>query len=210
MARLPRRRGAAAGGEGALRALAAAMTPAGRPGDHAQAVMDLGATICTPRRPACGICPLVRACAGRLAGVAEALPRRAGKAAKPVRHGIAWLAVREDGRVLVETRPPAGLLGGMLALPSGPWAAEPAARRRSPARGATSGSRCATPSPTSTSAFASTARASARARRLPPGRGRGSGDADGDAQGAEARARRPGLTMRRRRAPRLPPARAIG
>ena len=108
-----------------LRALAAAMTPAGRPGDHAQAVMDLGATICTPRRPACGICPLVRACAGRLAGVAEALPRRAGKAAKPVRHGIAWLAVREDGRVLVETRPPAGLLGGMLALPSGPWAAEP-------------------------------------------------------------------------------------
>lgn len=109
-----------------LRALAAALTPALRPGDHAQAMMDLGATICTPRRPACGICPLVRACAGRLAGIAELLPRKAGKAAKPVRHGIAWLAVRDDGRVLVETRPPEGLLGGMLALPSGPWAAQAA------------------------------------------------------------------------------------
>jgi A/G-specific adenine glycosylase len=105
-----------------LRALAAALTPAARPGDHAQAVMDLGATICTPRRPACGICPLVRVCLGRRAGIAEALPRKATKGAKPVRHGIAWLAVCEDGRVLVETRPPEGLLGGMLALPSGPWA----------------------------------------------------------------------------------------
>lgn len=109
-----------------LKALAAALTPARRPGDHAQAMMDLGATICTPRRPACGICPLVRVCAGRRAGIAEQLPRKAGKVAKPVRHGIAWLAVRDDGRVLVETRPPEGLLGGMLALPSGPWAAEAA------------------------------------------------------------------------------------
>jgi A/G-specific adenine glycosylase len=109
-----------------LRALAAAMTPVVRPGDHAQAVMDLGATICTPKRPACGICPLVRACRGRLAGIAEALPRKAEKAVKPVRHGIAWLAVRGDGEVLVETRPPEGLLGGMLSLPSGPWAAAPA------------------------------------------------------------------------------------
>ena len=107
-----------------LRALAAAMTPAMRPGDHAQAAMDLGATVCTPKRPACGICPLVHACLGRRAGIAETLPRKAEKAAKPVRHGIAWLAVRDDGRVLVETRPPEGLLGGMLALPSGPWSAE--------------------------------------------------------------------------------------
>ncbi len=110
-----------------LRALAAALTPARRPGDHAQAMMDLGATICTPKRPACGICPLVRACLGRIAGIAETLPRKTAKAAKPVRHGIAWLAVRPDGRVLVETRPPEGLLGGMLALPSGPWAPMPAA-----------------------------------------------------------------------------------
>jgi len=105
-----------------LNALAAAMTPADRPGDHAQALMDLGATICTPKRPACGICPLVAACAGRCAGIAETLPRRTEKVPKPVRHGIAWLALRRDGAVLVETRPPSGLLGGMLALPSGPWA----------------------------------------------------------------------------------------
>ena len=152
-----------------LRALAAAMTPAGRPGDHAQAVMDLGATICTPRWPACGICPLVRACAGRLAGVAEALPRRAGKAAKPVRHGIAWLAVREDGRVSTRTRPRA-CSAACWRCPRVRGRPSPAARRRSPARGATSGSRCATPSPTSTSAFASTARASARspATSAPP------------------------------------------
>ena len=114
------------GAKARLRALAAALTPAVRPGDHAQAMMDLGATICTPKRPACGICPLVGDCRGRRAGIAEALPRKAAKAAKPVRHGIAWLAVRGDGAVLVETRPPAGLLGGMLALPSGPWGAAPA------------------------------------------------------------------------------------
>ena len=87
--------------------------------------MDLGATLCTPKRPACGICPLVRDCLGRRAGIAETLPRKADKAAKPIRHGIAWLAVGPDGAVLVETRPPEGLLGGMLALPSGPWGPEP-------------------------------------------------------------------------------------
>ncbi len=114
------------GAKARLKALAAAMTPAVRAGDHAQAVMDLGATICTPKRPACGICPLVRDCLGRQAGIAEELPRRAEKAVKPVRHGIAWLALRPDGAVLVETRPPEGLLGGMLALPSGPWGAVPA------------------------------------------------------------------------------------
>lgn len=107
-----------------LHARAAAMTPEERAGDHAQAMMDLGATVCTPKRPACGVCPLVRDCLGRRAGIAESLPAKAEKAAKPVRHGIAWLAVSEDGRVLVETRPAEGLLGGMLALPSNTWAAE--------------------------------------------------------------------------------------
>ena len=63
-----------------LRALAAALTPAERAGDHAQAMMDLGATVCTPTRPACGICPLVGDCAGRRAGIAGELPRRAEKA----------------------------------------------------------------------------------------------------------------------------------
>jgi A/G-specific adenine glycosylase len=113
-----------------LHALAAALTPAGRPGDHAQAMMDLGATVCTPKRPACGICPLVGDCDGRAAGIAAELPRRAEKPAKPLRQGIAYLALRGDGAVLVETRPPSGLLGGMVSLPCGDWVerGEPPAR----------------------------------------------------------------------------------
>jgi A/G-specific adenine glycosylase len=104
-----------------IRALADRLTPDARPGDYAQAVMDLGATICTPRAPACGICPWRAPCAARVAGEPESLPRKAEKAPKPVRHGIAWLALRDDGAVLAETRPARGLLGGMLALPSAGW-----------------------------------------------------------------------------------------
>jgi len=111
-----------------LRAHAGALTPPEsslRPGDYAQAVMDLGATICTPRRPACGLCPWRSACRGRAAGIAATLPRRAPKRAKPIRHGTAFLALDRDGRVLTERRPERGLLGGMLALPSTGWAASP-------------------------------------------------------------------------------------
>lgn len=104
-----------------LRALAAELTPDDRPGDYAQAIMDLGATICVPRRPACGICPWLDDCAGRALGIAAELPLKTPKAAKPVRHGIAYLAVRTDGAVLVERRPDSGLLGGMLGLPGGVW-----------------------------------------------------------------------------------------
>ena len=104
-----------------LAALAAELTPEARPGDYAQAVMDLGATICTPRRPACGICPWVGPCAARRAGIAADLPARTAKPAKPVRCGVAWLALRDDGAVLVETRPDKGLLGGMLGLPGSDW-----------------------------------------------------------------------------------------
>jgi A/G-specific adenine glycosylase len=113
------------GSKESLRALAAAMTPEARPGDHAQAVMDLGATVCTPRAPACGVCPLAAACLARSRGIAADLPRRIPKAAKPVRHGIAYLGVRADGAVLLETRAANGLLGGMLGLPGTPWAEEP-------------------------------------------------------------------------------------
>jgi A/G-specific adenine glycosylase len=113
-----------------LRALAAALTPTRRPGDYAQAVMDLGATVCTPRAPACGRCPWATACQARALGLAAELPRRAPKPAKPVRRGIAYLALR-DRSVLIETRPPHGLLGGMLGLPCGDWA-EGAARPRPP------------------------------------------------------------------------------
>lgn len=111
-----------------LRALAAELTPLARPGDYAQAIMDLGATICSPRAPACGICPWRDDCAGRLLGVAAELPRKTRKAAKPTRLGLAYLAVRPDGSVLVERRPDTGLLGGMTGLPCGPWgeAASPA------------------------------------------------------------------------------------
>lgn len=105
----------------ALKVHAARLTPDARPGDYAQAVMDLGATICTPRAPACGICPWVLPCEARRAGIAAELPRKAEKAAKPVRRGLAYLALRPDGAVLAETRPPEGLLGGMLGLPGGGW-----------------------------------------------------------------------------------------
>jgi len=107
-----------------LRAHAARLTPGDRPGCHAQALMDLGATVCTPRRPACGVCPLIADCAARRLGIAETLPARAPKIAKPVRLGIAWAAV-SGGRVQVIRRPGRGLLGGMLALPSSDWAETP-------------------------------------------------------------------------------------
>ena len=107
-----------------LRGLAAELTPAHRPGDYAQAMMDLGATVCTPRSPACGICPWREACLGRREGIAAELPRKSPKAAKPVRRGIAYLAMRPDGAVLLERRPGKGLLGGMLGLPGTDWAEE--------------------------------------------------------------------------------------
>ncbi|WP_413855248.1 A/G-specific adenine glycosylase [Albidovulum sp.] len=105
-----------------LTALAARLTPRERPGDFAQAMMDLGATICTPRSPACGICPVRSACAGHAAGTAASLPFKAAKAEKPTRRGVAFVGVREDGAVLVERRPERGLLGGMLGWPGTDWA----------------------------------------------------------------------------------------
>jgi A/G-specific adenine glycosylase len=109
-----------------LTALAATLTPSRRPGDYAQAMMDLGATVCTPRSPACGICPLVHACDGRRLGIAADLPRKAPKTAKPVRLGIAYLGRRVDGAWLLERRPDSGLLGGMLGWPTTAWSDAPA------------------------------------------------------------------------------------
>jgi len=108
-----------------LRAHADVLTPLDRPGDYAQAVMDLGATVCTPRRPACGSCPWHGACQGRAEGIAETLPTRVPKQAKPVRHGTAYLALDSRGGVLTERRPERGLLGGMLALPTTGWDGSP-------------------------------------------------------------------------------------
>ncbi|WP_371055199.1 A/G-specific adenine glycosylase [Rhodosalinus sp. K401] len=101
---------------------AARLTPDARPGCYAQAVMDLGATICTPRNPACGICPWRAPCAARAEGTAAGLPRKTPKKPKPVRHGIAYLARRVDGAWLLERRPDSGLLGGMLGWPGTDWA----------------------------------------------------------------------------------------
>ena len=83
--------------------------------------MDLGATICTPRRPACGVCPVRPDCRGFAEGCAEALPYRAAKGERPVRRGATFVAVRADGAVLLRERPLHGLLGGMLETPSSPW-----------------------------------------------------------------------------------------
>jgi len=104
-----------------LTAHAARLTPQARPGDYAQAVMDLGATICTPKSPACGICPWMSACQARAAGVQADLPRKLPRKAKPTRLGIAYLARRADGAWLLERRPDKGLLGGMLGWPGADW-----------------------------------------------------------------------------------------
>ena len=105
----------------ALKELAERLTPDTRPGCYAQAVMDLGATVCTPRSPACGICPLIAMCEGRAQGIAADLPRKTPKQAKPTRLGIVYLVRRADGAVLLETRPDKGLLGGMLGWPGTDW-----------------------------------------------------------------------------------------
>lgn len=105
-----------------LTAQAAALTPEMRPGDYAQAVMDLGATICTPRSPACGICPLNAPCQARAAGIAASLPKKTPKKPKPIRQGRAYIGRRADGAWLLETRPDKGLLGGMLGWPGSDWA----------------------------------------------------------------------------------------
>ena len=104
-----------------LKELAAGLTPRYRPGDYAQAIMDLGATICSPKRPSCMLCPLIGHCVAQAQGIAARLPMRQPKAARPVRRGVAFLALREDGYVLLRERPQEGLLGGMMEIPSSPW-----------------------------------------------------------------------------------------
>lgn len=104
-----------------VREAALALVPQDRPGDFAQALMDLGATICTPKRPACALCPWRDPCLARMAGTQETYPRKGAKAATPTRHGHAHVAIRADGSVLLRTRPDKGLLGGMAEVPTGEW-----------------------------------------------------------------------------------------
>jgi A/G-specific adenine glycosylase len=108
-----------------LRRLAESLTPAARAGDYAQAMMDLGATVCLPRKPKCMLCPLTDACAARRAGNPEALPVKQPKAIRPKRHGIVFWTVRRDGAVLLRRRPESGLLGGLYEVPSTEWRAAP-------------------------------------------------------------------------------------
>ena len=106
-----------------IRRLADARTPDTRCGDYAQAMMDLGATICTPRRPACVLCPLSTDCVARKTGRQDALPVKTIKPERPVRHGSVFF-VRRGADVLVRTRPEKGLLGGMTEFPGSAWSPE--------------------------------------------------------------------------------------
>ena len=105
-----------------IRRLTATLTPDVRPGDFAQAMMDLGATICTPKRPACALCPWSEPCLARRRGDPETLPRRKAKTERPTRYGTVFVARRHDGALLVRRRPDKGLLGGMTEVPTTTWA----------------------------------------------------------------------------------------
>jgi len=104
-----------------IRARAEALVPASRAGDFAQALMDLGATLCTPKSPKCLMCPWTEECEGRKRGIAAGLPVRRPKAAIPTRRGVAFWIERGDGAVLLRRRPDRGLLGGMMEVPSTQW-----------------------------------------------------------------------------------------
>lgn len=110
------------GGRAAIRARADAITPARRSGDFAQAMMDLGATICTSRSPRCLLCPLASDCRGRILGEPERFPAKAAKKPKPARIGRAFWIEREECVWLIR-RPGKGMLGGMRALPDDGWSA---------------------------------------------------------------------------------------
>lgn len=101
-----------------------ALVPDDRPGDFAQAMMDLGATICTPKNPACALCPWKDGCAAHYAGDMEAYPVKAPKKDKPRRKGAALVVVRPDGAVWCEQRPGNGLLPGMTQVPTTAWSDE--------------------------------------------------------------------------------------
>ena len=111
------------GAKTAIRRWVAELVP-DRPGDFAQALMDLGATICTPKRPACGLCPWMAPCRARAAGLQETFPRKERKREGELRRGAAFLALRSDDAILLGTRPPKGLLGGMAEVPTSAWAAD--------------------------------------------------------------------------------------
>ena len=104
-----------------IREKAIKLVPSKRAGDFAQSLMDLGATICTPAKPRCSLCPLAGGCAGLKKDIALNLPAKLAKKPRPTRYGTAFVVQRADGTVLLRKRPAKGLLGGMLEVPSSPW-----------------------------------------------------------------------------------------
>ncbi|MEE2525277.1 A/G-specific adenine glycosylase [Hyphobacterium sp. HN65] len=106
-----------------IRQIAAEIADPGRPGDYAQAIMDLGATVCTPRKPDCAGCPWSFACAARAEGHPEAYPVKAPKVAKPHKHAVGFAVFRGE-TIWLRKRPSRGLLGGMLEVPSTEWRTE--------------------------------------------------------------------------------------
>jgi A/G-specific adenine glycosylase len=105
-----------------IKRLATLLLPASRAGDFAQALMDLGATICSPKRPACSLCPWNEICVARALGRQEEFPRKTPKREGKLRRGAAFVALRADGRVLLRQRPEKGLLGSMTEVPGSTWA----------------------------------------------------------------------------------------
>ncbi len=108
----------------ALKALAAKLATPDRPGDWSQALMDLGAVVCRPTSPLCGGCPLATVCRAFASGAPQLYPRRLAKTGRPHRHGVAYV-LTHAGKVALVRRPPRGLLGGMLGLPTSEWRASP-------------------------------------------------------------------------------------
>jgi len=104
-----------------IRALTLDLVPPDRPGDFAQAIMDLGATICTPKRPACALCPWMEPCKARATGTQELYPKKQKKLTGELRRGAAFVVLRADDSILLRTRPPEGLLGGMVETPTSAW-----------------------------------------------------------------------------------------
>lgn len=104
-----------------LSSYAQKLTPEYRPGDYAQAVMDLGATVCRPKKPSCTTCPWHSCCSARILGIEEQLPRKSKKPPKPHRRAVAFWLQRSDNKILLRQRPPTGLLGAMMEIPTSPW-----------------------------------------------------------------------------------------
>jgi A/G-specific adenine glycosylase len=119
-----------------IRAALESIVPAARPGDFAQALMDLGATICTPKSPSCPLCPLAGSCVAKARGEATNFPVKPPKKSKKAQHSLAFVALDARGRILLRSRPAKGLLAGMSEVPNTPWTSEPGRLSSAPFSGA--------------------------------------------------------------------------